>query len=370
MAIQLSPGKWHRLCSLSDEKGRFKMLAIDQRGSLVKAIAKATGKAPTDVTAEDMATAKQVVTQTLAPYATALLTDPVYGLPHSFRNLPPGVALLLSHEESGYEAAGVQGKERKTHPVEGWSVQKAQRAGADAVKLLVYYRPDGSAAVRRHQQALVRRVGRDCEQADMPFLLELVSYPIRDESADTPEFALKKPDLVAESAAEFSKPQYKVDILKLEFPADLKHTTEFSGGAFDGKKREAAYGLREVRESCRRLNNAAAVPWVILSAGVDISEFLVQVDLATEAGASGFLCGRAIWKDAINLYPNVDRMEKWLRAQGVYNFVRANAHAHQAQPWFQPADVAERPFRVIRGNSPATAARGSSNALTRRARRS
>jgi tagatose 1,6-diphosphate aldolase len=370
MAIQLSPGKWHRLCSLSDEKGRFKMLAIDQRGSLVKAIAKATGKAPTDVTAEDMATAKQVVTQTLAPYATALLTDPIYGLPHSFRNLPPGVALLLSHEESGYEAAGAQGKERKTHPVDGWSVQKAQRAGADAVKLLVYYRPDGSAPVRRHQQALVRRVGRDCEQADMPFLLELVSYPIGDESADTPEFALKKPDLVVESAAEFSKPQYKVDILKLEFPADLKHTAEYSGGAFDGKNREAAYALREVRESCRRLNNAAAVPWVILSAGVDISEFLVQVDLATEAGASGFLCGRAIWKDAINLYPNVDRMEKWLRAQGVYNFVRANAHAHQARPWFQPANVAERPFRVIRGNSPATAARGSSNALTRRAHRS
>jgi tagatose 1,6-diphosphate aldolase len=334
MATQLSPGKWHRLCSLSDEQGRFKMLAIDQRGSLVKAVAKATKKEPGDVTSEDLATVKQIVTETLAPYATAVLTDPVYGHPHSFRQLPPGVALLLAHEESGHEGAGVQGKERKTRLVEDWSVDKAQRAGADAVKLLIYYRPDGSAGVRRHQQALVRRVGTECEQADMPFLLELVSYPILEESADTPEFAVRKPDLVIKSAAEFSKPQYKVDILKLEFPADLKHTSEFSNGAFDGRQRNGVYGLREVREFCRQLNDVAAVPWVILSAGVDITEFLVQVDLATKAGASGFLCGRAIWKDAINLYPDVAEMGKWLRSQGVYNFVRANAYAHQALPWF------------------------------------
>ena len=76
------------------------------------------------------------------------------------------------------------------------------------------------------------------------------------------------------------------------------------------------------------------MPWVILSAGVGIEEFLLQVGLATEAGASGFLCGRAIWKDAVPLYPDVARMEEWLRSGGAYNFARANAYAHRAHPWF------------------------------------
>lgn len=310
------------------------MMAIDQRGSLEKAIAKVVGKELAQVTGDDLAAAKQIVTKVLAPYATAVLTDPTYGHPHSFQLLPPGVALLLAHEESGYEGSGVQGKERKTRLLEDWTVDKARRAGADAIKLLVYYRPDGSDEVCRYQQELVQRLGEECEQAEMPFLLELVSYAIDEGSTDAPQFAAKKPQLVIDSATEFSKPQYKVDILKLEFPADLKHTQEFAKGAFDGKEREAVYTLREVREYCRQLNDVAAMPWVILSAGVDITEFLTQVDFATEAGASGFLCGRAIWKDAINLYPSIDKMDEWLRTQGAYNFVRANAHAHRAQPWF------------------------------------
>ena len=146
----------------------------------------------------------------------------------------------------------------------------------------------------------------------MPFLLELVGYALEAGGADTSDYAGRKPDLVARSAAEFSKPEYRVDILKLEFPADLKWTKEYSGGAFDGKERQPVYALSQVRESCAQVNEAAGVPWVILSAGVDIEEFLVQVDLAVEAGASGFLCGRAIWKDAIGLYPDVPEMERWL----------------------------------------------------------
>jgi tagatose 1,6-diphosphate aldolase len=126
----------------------------------------------------------------------------------------------------------------------------------------------------------------------MPFLLELVAYPLDAAGADTPEFARRKPDLVQRSALEFSKPRYKVDILKLEFPADLKWTQEFANGTFDGEQRIAVYTLSEARQMCRRLHEAAGVPWVILSAGVDIEEFLVQVDVTVDAGASGFLCGR------------------------------------------------------------------------------
>lgn len=333
MAVQLSAGKWQRLRSLTDERGRFKMMAVDQRGSLRRAIAKATDKDPQQVTYEELAQAKATLTKSLAPYATAVLTDPEYGYPYSIKYLPPRVGLLLAYEESGYER--VRGRERISSLLEDWSVEKAQRAGADAIKLLIYYRPDSSDEVRRHQQELVRRVGEECERADMPFLLELVSYALDEEGADTPQFARRKPELVIRSTAEFSKPQYRVDILKLEFPADLKHTAEFSKGAFDGVERPAVYTLEEVREFCSRLDEAAGLPWVILSAGVDIEEFLIQVQLATEAGASGFLCGRAIWKDVMEHYPDTAEMEEWLRTQGAYNFLRANSYAERALPWFR-----------------------------------
>jgi tagatose 1,6-diphosphate aldolase len=333
MDAHLSEGKWRRLRSLADGDGRFNMMAIDQRGSLSDAIAKTTNRSAEQVSGEELARAKEVITRVLAPYATGVLTDPIYGYPHSFQSIPRGVGLLLAHEETGYERSGPTGKERKTNLIEGWSVEKAQRAGADAVKLLLYYHPDASEEVRRYQQDLVQRLGEECEQACMPFLLELVSYALEEASTNTDEFARKKPDLVIRSAREFSAAKYKVDVLKLEFPADLKRTREFCGGAFDGQERQAVYQLSEVREFCRQLNEGAGMPWVILSAGVNIEEFLIQVGLATEAGASGFLCGRAIWKDAVPLYPDVARMEEWLRSEGAYNFVRANAYAHRALPW-------------------------------------
>lgn len=348
MAVQPSVTKWRRLASLADGEGRFKMLAIDQRGSLRQAIARATGQDPQQVADADLAKAKEVITKVLAPYATAVLMDPVYGYPSSIQHLPPTVGLLLAYEETGYERAGSAGRERKSALIAEWSVEKAQRAGADAVKLLIYYRPDASEPVRRHQQELVQRVGAECAEADIPFLLELVSYALTEESTDTPEFARKKPELVIGGAAEFSAPQYKVDILKLEFPADLKRAKEFANGAFDGKERQAVYSLSEIREFCHQLDQAASVPWVILSAGVDIQEFLAQVELATEAGASGFLCGRAIWKDAVGFYPDIARMEQWLRQQGAYNFVRANAYAHRARPW-----VRHRKFAKPAGAQPA-----------------
>jgi tagatose 1,6-diphosphate aldolase len=244
MDVRVSEGKWRRLRSLADREGRFKMMAIDQRGSMVDAIAKVTNRGKEQVSADELATAKEVITRVLAPYATAVLTDPIYGYPYSYQSMPPGIGLLLAHEETGYERSGPTGKERKTTLIEGWSVEKAEHAGADAVKLLLYYHPDASEEVRRHQQDLVQRLGEACGQASMPFLLELVAYALEEASTNTDEYARKKPDLVIRSAREFSASKYGVDVLKLEFPADLKRTKEFCGGAFDSQERQAVYQLR------------------------------------------------------------------------------------------------------------------------------
>ena len=117
--------------SLADEQGRFKMMAIDQRGSLRQAIARATGREPEQITHEDMARAKAVVTRILAPYATAVLTDPIFGYPTSFEHLPPGVGLLLAYEKTGYDATEPG---RLPDLLPHVSVQRIVDWGADAVK--------------------------------------------------------------------------------------------------------------------------------------------------------------------------------------------------------------------------------------------
>jgi tagatose 1,6-diphosphate aldolase len=342
MPMELSPGKLQRLRSLTDDQSRFMMLAIDQRDSLRRALGAAMGVDAESVPDNDLATAKAIVTKTLSPYATAILTDPLIGYGSSIQHIPPRMGLLLACEETGYERAGPDNKERKSYLIEGWSVEQALHAGADAVKLLINYHPESTLETREHQQELVYRVGQECDRLAVPFLLELVGYALDEGGTDTAEFARSKPTVVTRSAAEFSKPQYGVDILKLEFPADLKWTKEFANGAFDGKERSPAYALDDVRAYCEELNDTAGVPWVILSAGVAIEEFLIQVDLATEAGASGFLCGRAIWKDAIDLFPDTAAMEEWLNVYGVHNIVRARAHAQRALPWTQHRKFAAR----------------------------
>ena len=163
-------------------------------------------------------------------------------------------------------------------------------------------------------------------------MLELVSYALEG-TTKSAAFAQQKPDLVIRSVAEFIDPSYKVDILKLEFPADLKYTTEYQNASFYAG--ESAYELAEVKEACQKLDETSTLPWVILSAGVDIEEFIENVNLATDAGASGFLCGRAIWKEAVNYYPDTDAVKKFLENEATTNFKNANAAAENALPWFE-----------------------------------
>ena len=66
----------------------------------------------------------------------------------------------------------------------------------------------------------VTRVGAQCAEADVPFFLELVSYGEgRDDGRA--EFAAVKPEVVARSMAEFSKPGCRVDVLKVGVPVNL-----------------------------------------------------------------------------------------------------------------------------------------------------
>jgi tagatose 1,6-diphosphate aldolase len=331
MAAPLPAGKLRNLLTLADETGRLKMMAIDQRMSLersLQSILRRAGKY------DEVVRIKRAITGALAPYATAVLIDVEFGYPQCVLELPGNVGLLLAYERPGFDPSGPGGRERRSGLIEDWTVEKARRAGANAIKLLLFYRPDASAETNDYQKALARQVGEECARLELPFLLELLGYPLEEPAQDSPEYAGRKPEIVIESAREFSRPEYGVDILKLEFPADLKYCYEFSRKLFDEAEREPVCDLPAVRAHCRALDEASAVPWVILSAGVGIAEFLLNTELAAEAGASGFLCGRAIWQGALPLLRDEEAMELYLEEEGAINFLKANAAAESARPWF------------------------------------
>jgi tagatose 1,6-diphosphate aldolase len=346
----LSAGKLRGLTRLADDAGRFTMMAIDQRGSLIESLAKSSGRPKDQISFEDVARVKRLVTRELAPLASGVLTDPVYGYPYSIHDLPRGPGLLLTYEETHYDT--IAGN-RYTKLIEGWSVFKALSAGADAVKVLLYYHPDGDERARRHQQDLVRRVGQECAEHDIAFVLELVAYALDGSGTGTPEYARAKPDLVIRSAREFSRPDYQVDLLKLEFPANLKYCREFQSSPFGRKDSPPVYDLHQVKQFCRELDEAADVPWVILSAGVDIEEFIENTKLAVEAGASGFLAGRAIWKDAVAFYPDEDKLVTALRREARSNFQRLIEIVGGARPWFAHRRFGTRENIRLRDQSPA-----------------
>jgi len=334
--VSISAGKLRGLKALADENGRFRMMAIDQRGSLKRMLAKVLSKEPDEVKYEDLAEFKKTVIKILSPYSSATLTDPIYGYPNAIKYFPRGVGLLLCSEETGGEKTGKSGKEIKSSLISGWSVEKTKRVGADAVKLLIYYRGDASPDVVTHQKNIIRQVGADCQKYDLPFVLELVSYPfLPDEAKDNATFARRKPKIVKDYIKEFSRPEYGVDILKVEFPANLKFAKEYCQGEFDGVKREAVYTLSEIKDFCKEVTALTGVPWVILSAGVDIDEFVENVRLAGESGASGFLGGRAIWQGCAKYYPDKEAMEEWLSTSGVNNFKRLHQVFQEATPYFE-----------------------------------
>lgn len=54
---------------------------------------------------------------------------------------------------------------------------------------------------------------------------------------------------------------------------------------------------------CKAISAVSTVPWVLLSAGVDFDVFSEQARIASSAGASGWLAGRAIWKEVTKMGP-------------------------------------------------------------------
>ena len=164
------------------------------------------------------------------------------------------------------------------------------------------------------------------------FFLEFVGY---EEGGDEKsfEYAKKKPEIVRASMEEFSKPEYGVDVLKVEVPVNMTYVP--GSKAFKGF---AAYTRDEAKEHFRSAAAVAKKPFIYLSAGVSNEVFNETLELVAEAGVnfSGVLCGRATWADAIPVYATkgVKALEDWLADQGMKNINNVNSRLKSAKPWF------------------------------------
>lgn len=322
----LTPGKLQGLAAVADDRGVVAAAAMDQRGSLKKALAAASGK---DVSSPQMEEFKTLVSEVLTQYASAILLDPEFGLPAA-ASRRPGSGLLLAYEESGYDNAR-PGRLPDLLPLE--SVRRLKEQGADAIKVLIYYTPFDDDQVNEEKYAFTERIGDECLANDIPFFLEFVGYDPAGGDEKGLEYAKKKPEIVLRTMEEFSKARYSVDVLKVEVPVNMKFvegTEAFAG--------TAAYSKDEAVRHFRQASEAATKPFIYLSAGVSNAEFTETLRLAGDNGIrfAGVLCGRATWANGIKVYATggADAFHAWLEDEGVKNIEAVNECLKAAQPWY------------------------------------
>jgi tagatose 1,6-diphosphate aldolase len=331
-----SSGKQKGLEAIADSRGIIAALAIDQRSALRTLFAQNMGVEPASVPSEHLIKFKEAVSAILTPHASAILLDPEYGLPAAGKRAS-NAGLLLAYEQTGYDKS-VPG--RLPRLLDGWSVKRLMEAGANAVKLLLYYSNRSTPEINSSKYEFVEKIGAECAASDVPFFLELVSYA---EGMDEKriEFARIKYEVVSAGMMEFSKPQYNVDVLKVGMPVNLSFV-EGSPSTDDQ--------ILQTREEAKRLFLRAAacasIPFIYLSEGVSNESFQFGLQLAAEAGArfSGVLCGRATWKDGVAIFVKhgSHALRDWLAREGVRNIENVNNSLGSATPWFTAGGVAAR----------------------------
>jgi tagatose 1,6-diphosphate aldolase len=311
----ISLGTYRRLQQCATSNGGLAVLALDHRHNLREALNPAE---PSAVSDETLVQFKQDVTKWVAPAASAVLLDPEYGIGNAVRKgvLPGTVGLLAALEATGYQG---EPDARLARLVEGWTVEKALRAGANAVKLLVYYYPRSRTAGATEE--LVTKTAGECRDLKVPFFLEALSYPL-----DPKEHRLspiERREVVLESAHRLTP--LGVDVFKAEFPLDITHDKD----------------EKNWREACRELSDASQVPWILLSASVPFDIYLLQLTIACEAGASGAAVGRAVWSEAVPL-----------KGQARRDFLKGTAR-RRMQRVTSVCDALARPWNDILGTASA-----------------
>lgn len=285
-SITFPPGTRRGLDACASARGTFAVLALDHRQNLRREL---HPDDPARTTYDELVAFKRAVVRTLAPSATGTLLDPEVGAAQTIADgsLPGRSGLLVAVEATGFDGPP---EARASRILPGWSVEKAKRMGASAVKLLVYYHPQ--AANADAQERLVASVAAESVRLDIPLFVEPLGY---DPATGGRLAGEARRRCVIETARRLTATGGTV--LKAEFPYDAATTDE---GAW--------------ADACRELDAASAVPWVVLSGGVDDATFERQVAVACRAGASGTVVGRSVWSPAATM--EAPARDAWLAGVG------------------------------------------------------
>lgn len=255
------------LQTLSTSDGALAILAIDHRDSLRVELSPDN---PDSVSAADITQFKIDVVRELAPYASAVMLESEYSLPQIIDAdvLPGSVGFLAALEAQGYLSDPGAGP---TTFLDDFGAEQAKRLGASAAKLLLHYNPSH----REHadaQRRVVETAVEMCRAVDLPLLLEPMFYDLADPDDQRLQVIAAARDLGG----------LGVDVLKMPFPIH---------SSIEDDKQWA--------DACEELDEACAVPWALLSAGVGFGQYLAQLRTAVAFGCSGFTAGRALWREAL-----------------------------------------------------------------------
>ena len=302
-------GKLRGLQQISSPRCTFTALALDHRQNLRKAN-------PAFVDDIQLSRFKLDVTSALASHATSVLLDPEVAAAQAIAQgvIPKEIGLVVAVESTGYTGDATA---RQAQIIPGWSVEKAKRMGASAIKLLVYYHPDSPTA--KETEAFTKNIADECIRHDLVLMLEPLSYSLNDKKLSSEE----KRYVVVESAKHLTP--LGADILKAEFPLDVAETNQTLW-----------------REACEEISSVTDIPWILLSAAVDYETFVQQVVVACNAGASGIAVGRAVWKEAVTMMGD-DRLA-FLRTVGQQRISRLTSLCHALAKPYTDFFQAEAPF--------------------------
>ncbi len=306
----ISIGKLRGLQQISSLRGTFTALALDHRQNLRKAN-------PLLASDAELSRFKLDVTKAVASRATAVLLDPEVSAAQTIaeRCIPNNVGLVVAVESTGYTGDATA---RQAQIIPGWSVEKAKRMGASAIKLLVYYHPDSPTAPEI--ESFTKNIANECDKYDLVLMLEPLSYSLDESKKLSSE---EKRYVVVETAKRLAP--LGADILKAEFPLDVTESEQ-----------------RLWKDACEEISAASPIPWILLSAAVDYEVFVQQVIIACNAGASGIAVGRAVWKEAVMMAG--DERIKFLRTTARQRISRLTSLCHALAKPYTDFYTADAPF--------------------------
>lgn len=323
--MKLTKGKQRGLELISDDNNMIFATAMDQRGSLGTMIQSFNNSMSYE---EGLTQFKIGISEVLGNQSSSLLLDPEYGW-EAAKKLNKEIGLIMAYEKTGYDA---NEKGRLPNLVDFYSVQDLVNEGAHALKLLVYYDIKEEDQFNQIKKAFIKRVGDECKQNDLLFILEPVSYDAME--ATKKEYLERKPEIIDFFMEEFSKEEYGVDLLKVEVPVSI-----FNIEGYDQYiNYNPIFSSEQAANYYKNCSDKSRIPFIYLSGGVTNEQFIDTLQFAKNAKSQfcGVLCGRATWKDGIQTFAEEgnEQFYNWLETKGLENLNKVKSAVEEtATPW-------------------------------------